>query len=301
MKEAETIIEASARITFDSTGSTRKLFRKAVSTSNMFQWLADEIARVRTRKFYLVDGPASAELREAVDDSGVPIPPSYKEFIFRFGNAKLYRSLDLYLVEVYAAPREAASDETGPMLCFGKEDRVAVYFKKADLKPGTEAPVYKWRSETGLRRHAVGFEEWLRAACASARKQFRRKEWEAIERGPAPFSESEQAIVRARRLYRWRIVGIAPNGNLRFEVHNGSTMMLPYLSVGIRGQLWPPKTGPLLGGVWLPVSAIPPGETAVVEFNCYRDLVDPKTVEAFDKPDPGPEDRDRYWEFKALH
>jgi hypothetical protein len=267
----------------------------------MFEWLADEIARVKTPKFYLVDGPASAELRQAVEDSGVPVPPSYKEFIFRFGNAKLHRSLDMYLVEVFAAPREAGSEETGPLLWFGKEDRSPVYFKKGDLKPGAECPVYKWRPESGVRRRAVGLEEWLRAACASARRQFRRKEWEAIEHGPAPFSEFEQAIVSARRLYRWRILGIAPDGDLRFEVHNGSTMTLPYLSVEIRGQLWPPKTGPLLRGAWLPVSAIPPGETGVVEFNCYKDLVDPKTVEAFDKPDPGPEDRDRYWEFKALH
>jgi hypothetical protein len=56
----------------------------------------------------------------------------------------------------------------------------------------------------------------------------------------------------------------------------------------------------LNGGVWLPVSTILPGETHIVEKDCYKDLVDPRDVEAFDEPDPKPEDRDRYWEFKGL-
>jgi hypothetical protein len=77
-------------------------------------------------------------------------------------------------------------------------------------------------------------------------------------------------------------------------------MVLPYLSLGIRGQLRPPKTEPLHGGVWLPVSSISPGETRVVVKDCYKDLVDPREVEVFDQPDPEPEDRERYWEFREL-
>ena len=34
----------------------------------MFAWLTGEMAPVKTRKFYLVDGPAPAELREAEVD-----------------------------------------------------------------------------------------------------------------------------------------------------------------------------------------------------------------------------------------
>jgi hypothetical protein len=48
------------------------------------------------------------------------------------------------------------------------------------------------------------------------------------------------------------------------------------------------------------VSSVSPGETRVVEKDCYKDLVDPKDVEVFEQPDPEPEDRDRYWEFRAL-
>jgi hypothetical protein len=57
----------------------------------LFDWLEHELATIQTRKFHLVDGPASAELASAIHDSGVPVPPSYLEFVLRFGNARLYR------------------------------------------------------------------------------------------------------------------------------------------------------------------------------------------------------------------
>ena len=51
---------------------------------------------------------------------------------------------------------------------------------------------------------------------------------------------------------------------------------------------------------WLPVAAVLPGQTAVIEKSSYLEWVDPQDVVAFEKPDPEPEDRDRYWEFKAI-
>lgn len=110
---------------------------------------------------------------------------------------------------------------------------------------------------------------------------------------------SAPAIVKARKQFRWRVVGVAPNKDLRFEIHNGSAMTLPYLSVGVRGKLRPPKHGPLNGRVFLPVGPIRPGETKVVEFGCYKKLISPEDTEAFALPDPGPEDREQYWEFRT--
>lgn len=106
--------------------------------------------------------------------------------------------------------------------------------------------------------------------------------------------------MNARRQFSWRVVGIATNGDLQFEVHNGSDLILPYLSVGIRGKLRPPRSGPLNGGVWLPVLNILPGETRMIEKDCYKEVVDPADIEAFGEPDPEPEDRDRFWEFKEI-
>jgi len=266
----------------------------------MYEHLVEEMARVRTRKFHLVDGPAPPDLRQAVEESPVPVPPSYKEFVLRFGNAKLYRSVSSYLVQVLAAPREARSVEGEPLLYFGRADMAQAYFKEALLVPGGESPVFEWDHEQGLQKTADGFEPWLEANRTAARRQFKKRQWEAIEKGPPPFTEQERAIVEARKRFRWRVVGVAPNGDLRFEVHNGSAMTLPYLSVGVRGRLMPPNIGPLDGGVWLPVSAVSPGETRIIEKDCYKDLVNPGDVEVFEDPDPEPEDRERYWEFRPL-
>lgn len=43
---------------------------------------------------------------------------------------------------------------------------------------------------------------------------------------------------------------------------------------------------------------IGPGETRVVEPGCYKEFVAPEDTEVFDLPDPGPEDREQYWEFR---
>lgn len=266
----------------------------------MFEWLKNEMAKVKTRKFYIVDGPAPADLREAIEHSDVAIPPSYEEFVLQFGNAKLYRQGSVYLVQVFASLVDAESNEGETLLQFGRTDMSLAYFKESLLIRGLESPVFEWYNEQGLRQTADNFEEWLNAKCSAARGQFKKKEWEAIEKGPPPFSAQERAIVEARKRFRWRIVGVAPSGDLRFEVHNGSNLVLPYLSIGIRGKLRPPKRGPLNGGVWLPVSSILPGETKIVEKDCYKDVVDPSDVEAFEEPDPEPDDRDLYWEFKTL-
>lgn len=266
----------------------------------MFEWLVDEMAKVKTRKFHLVDGPLPADERELVERSDVPIPPSYKSFVLQFGNAKLYRGpVDQYRVQVFAAPRAIVEEEGEPLLYFGRTDRSLAYFKEELLVPGGETPVFEWRHQQGIQRTADGFEDWLRKKCKWARGTFTKKQWRAIENGPAPFSDQEKRIVEARRKFRWRVVGISSDGAIQFEVHNGSDMVLPYLTIGIRGK----RRGTdemLNGGAWLPVGTVPPGQTAVIEKECYKKWVDPHDVEAFEKPEPGPEDREHYWEFRAL-
>lgn len=264
----------------------------------MFDWLEEEIHRIRTAKFHLVDGPASAELRQVVESCDFPLPPSYREFVLRFGNAKLYRSGSIWLVQVYAGPREAVGNQSESLIHFGRTETALAYFKESLLKAGEETPVFEWRNNQGIRQTAEGFEGWLKTRCLSARRRFKKKEWEGIEKGPVPFTEHEKAVVEARKQFRWRVVGVAPNEDLRFEVHNGSSLTLPYLSIGVRGQLRPPGKGPLQGGAFLPVGSIRPGETQIVEKDCYKEFLAPQNAEFFVLPDPGPEDRDQYWEFK---
>lgn len=261
----------------------------------MFEWLDEELAEIKTPKFHLIDGPAPADLRQAIETCEIALPRSYKEFVLRYGTAKLYREGSYYKVTVYAGPREAETKEGDQLVNFGRTDHSLAYFKAALLVEGQESPVFEWAEPDGLRKTAKGFEAWISQKCKSARRQYDRRTWDSILKGPKPFTQEEQDIVNARKQYRWRVIGVAENGNLLFEVHNGSSMTLPYLSIGVRD-----KHGGLEGGVWLPVSHVGPLQTAIVEKDCYKAYLDPRNAETFAEPDPEPEDRDRYWEFKPI-
>jgi hypothetical protein len=180
------------------------------------------------------------------------------------------------------------------LLHFGRTDRGLAYFKESLLLSGGESPVFEWTGAKKLMRTASGFEEWLRRRCEVAKRSFSKEEWAKVVEGPKPFTPREMEIVEARRHFHWRVTGIGSDKSLEFEVRNASRILLPYLTVGIRG-----KDGTHIGGVWLPVGHVAPGMTAVVRKNCYSKWHDPRDIEAFEPGDPGPEDRDRYWEFRA--
>jgi hypothetical protein len=261
----------------------------------MYEWLEAELTETRWRRFHVVDGPASDGLRAMIEQSPIPISPSYKQFALRFGNAKLYQVLgkEYYGITVFAAPRKVDRKKAGDDLYWiGWYGEVYVYCRANDLAPGQESPIYQG-GRNGFRRVGDAFGSWLRLCAERARKKYKKREWETILRGPDPFTVDELGIVEARRLFRWRVVGLSDSGDIRFEVTNGSRGRLPYLSIGIRS-----KDGRLNGGVWLPVSTIAPGETAIVEKDAYKNLVKPSDIEAYPKPDPDPEDRERYWEFR---
>jgi hypothetical protein len=263
----------------------------------MFDWLEQEIGAIKTRRFHVVDGLADAALRGAFEASGVALPRSYKEFVLRFGNAKLYRKLDYYKVGVMA-PKEVVEKTTGePLYLIGHHDSSSAYFKKSLLSGEEEAPVFEGRGGK-LVQVADGFEEWLRKRCKAARAKYAKREWAEVLAGPQPFTPEERAVVEARRSFTCRLAGVTPAGGMLFEVHNGSGAVLPYLSVGVRWE--GVHGGRLQGGVWVPVAHIHPGQTAVVEHDAYDGMADPGKAEVFVLPDPEPEDRDRYWEFKAL-
>jgi hypothetical protein len=224
--------------------------------------------------------------------SRVPFPPSYTQFVAEFGNARLYRRGTGYLLTVLATPQKALiKDEQ--YFQFGRSGSSLAYFKTSMLSPDSEPPVFEWHHPIGIRRTAAGFEEWFEGKCRSSRRRFTKDEWARIIQGPAPFTQNELQIVDARRKYRWRIAGVAKNSDTKFEVFNGSEMRLPFLSLGVRGT-----AGRVDGGIWLPVGDIAPGESGIVEFDCYKKYVNPSEIEVFDLPDPGPEDRETYWELK---
>jgi hypothetical protein len=261
--------------------------------ARQFEWLEKEISEVRTRRFFDFDGLASNDLRRAIESSSLLVPDSYKAFVLQFGNAKLYQQRVGYALGVRAAPVEAISKKTGELLLiFGHYQRRHAYFKADLLKDGQECPVFESHGR-GLREVADGFLAWLKMRSIVARKAISVRRWAQIVQGPSPFTARETAIVEARRAYSWRLVGIDDNGDRLFEVHNGARIALPFYSIGIRD-----KRGGFIGRSFLQVSNIKPGATAVIKHGCYKKYIDQANLDAHALPDPEPEDRDSYWEFK---
>jgi hypothetical protein len=260
----------------------------------MYEWLEKELAEVKTPRFHLVDGPVSEDVMREVLRGPSSLPPSYREFIFRFGNARLYKQASAYSVGVRAVPDQGRS-ETGELLRrIGHFDDANAYLKEELLRiPEPESPVFEWTSH-GLTRIAGSFADWLEKRADAARRRYGHKRWAEIVRGPEPFSQEEWAIVDARRRFEWRLLGVGDDSVGRFEVANNSPRTLPFLSIGIRS-----RDGRVSGGIWLPVSDVTPGAKAVVKKECYKGVIAPHELEAFPLADPEPQDRDRYWEFRA--
>lgn len=257
----------------------------------MFEWLEQEIDAIKTPRFHVVDGPADYKLQEAIAHSVVPLPVSYKEFVLKFGNAKLYRRVqnDSYSIGVFAAPREAALGNRTYIYHLGFHDGAGVYVKP--VGNSNDFPIFEY--EDGCEEKvAQNFEEWLEKSCSHARRKYR-KIWTELLRGPIPFSREEEAIIDIRRHIQWRLLGVDEAGKCVFEVSNASKGTLPVITVGVRT-----KDKRLNGAVRLNVGHISPGQTALVRVDCYRGLVSPNEIEAFPLPDPKPEDRDYYLELK---
>jgi hypothetical protein len=266
----------------------------ATMRSMMFDWLEQEIRTIRTRRFHVVDGAADPALRAAVEGSEAPVPQSYKEFILQFGNAKLYKKHGYYIVGVLAGPVEEQSPDGENLYRIGHYQSSNAYFKSMPLRGEEEAPIFEGHGGR-LVQVADGFDIWLTKRCKSARGKYSKQQWAQIVAGPPPFTPEENRIVEARRQFTCRLTYVTPEGRLLLEVHNGSGMVLPYLSIGVQ---W--KNNSLQGGIWLPVSNIRPGQTAVVDHDAYSTQAATEGVDLFLLPDPEPEDRERYWEFKAL-
>jgi hypothetical protein len=254
-----------------------------------FDWLREELLTIRNRKFHIVQGPSA---KYGWRRHGWPAQPpeSYSEFMTEFGAAQLYRELSYWLLRVYKRPIVRA-DRTGcEFLAFGGFGSGMAYFRRSDLGRGA-IPVYETRGPSGLFITSGSFEGWLVSKSRAARKHYTKTEWIEVLRGPDPFTPQELEIVAARRKYEWALLRVSGTARMTFRVTNHSDRRLPFLTIGVRGPN-------LIGGIWLAVSEIGPGETRVVEHDAYQ-CTRPETQEAFAVPDPWPEDRERYWEFRA--
>ena len=264
----------------------------------MYKWLTDEIAAVKEPKFHVVDGPADKRLRKAIETTELAAPKSYKQFALQLGNSQLYRidgDMDGYHVEVLASMHEAETDSGEPWLCIGAYQGHKAYFRPDLLRGSRESPVFEWYSGPSGSypiEAAPGFEAWLKLRCGHARKKYLKRRWKEIHAGPAPFTPEERAVVAARKKFRWKLLGGAKNGDLRFQIRNGSDRVLPYISLRLDH-----RDGTPAGGVTFKVINLEPGKTQVFEQDCYKSIYGPGELVPADYPALGPEDRGRLWEL----
>lgn len=260
-----------------------------MNLSGMFEWLQKELQAVKTPRFHLVEGAVDPRLSDAIIGSKVPLPLSYKEFVLKFGNAKLYRnSRNGYLITIFAGPREISNGGDGAYQ-IGYHDGASVCIVTRDGR----GQIFEIESNAWV-NVSEDFENWLEDACTTARRQFGRKVWNDILRGPQPFTESEKRMLENRSMIRWRAIGVNPDGNIKIEVKNGGKSILKAITIGVRS-----RDGHLNGAVRLDIETIVPGGIGTLDVDCYRDFVTATEVELFELPSPKPEDREYYFEFKG--
>jgi hypothetical protein len=257
----------------------------------MFHWLHLEIEQIKTRKFHQ-PGIEPAREWEPQIDWPVPPPEDYRQFIAEFGPSMLYRSLGWWLVRIFSRTVLYQDAKHGPFLQFGGFDAGVACFLQSDLERGVSR-VYETRGVSGLFVTAASFEEWLAGASRRAKKRYRRREWQEIVAGPAPFTREEEEIVAARRMFEWKLLGVTTGGKVTLEITNHSSRTLPRLSLGIRG----PR---LHGRSYVLVADILPGMTKIVGHQGYTCLKEPEKQVPYALPDPEPEDREYYREFRSL-
>jgi len=263
-------------------------------STDEYQWLEDEVALVKTKKFFVVNPPSSEDMGSFEKGWRQPLPLDYVRFLRRFGKATLYRQHVGYALSILMPPQEVLSRSGEGLLLIGYLLGRSVYFRTDQLRENRTCPVFEGYAQR-IVLAGTGFAAWLQQRAAMLRSKIGKRKWAAIVAGPPAFSDSEQEIVAARRLYVWKSKGPQGNGDIGIEVTNGSTHSLPFLTIGVRSA-----AGNFNGSVWLPVSDIPPGVTRLIAHDCYKEYLPRESVELFDLGDPGPEDREDFWEFRQL-
>jgi hypothetical protein len=256
---------------------------------DLYQWLQEEALAIKTKKFHVFEHQNT--------DESIPmfwglLPPSYLAFISKFGSAKLYRRKgNYYKIGVLSTPKEQNFGGE-KFLRIGHFDSDPAYFRFSLLNPDTEAPVYELDDER-LSKVANSFEEWLLNRCSQVRHSYKKTEWKKILTGPEPFTKEELAIVEARKKIKWTVVGFDDDGDVLLSIKNESSQIIPYYTLGVIA-----RDNSLEGALYLDLSDLSPGEERVFKRNAYKEALTPDNVAFYSRPDPIPEDRESYWEFR---
>lgn len=258
---------------------------------NTFEWFEQEISIIKSRRFHILE----PLMPEDLSYKGVHLVEDYLVFMEKFGHAMLFTNhqdspvLNVYPLKDY---RRHKCADGKVYIGFACRSYQSVYFDEEVVLRGEQSKVYtvtiKKASEL-----SPNFSEWFLSAYQWAKSKYSPRQWKCIIDGPKPFTMEELRIVNARKSISWQPVGFTASGNVKFRIKNNSDLTLPFLSIGVQGK----GETILIGGVWLDISLIKPGETTIIEHDCYVDQIPRDKLEFFEKPEPIPEKREAYWEF----
>lgn len=262
----------------------------------MYTWLTKEIDMIKTRRYHLIHLPPSSQSQEM--SARRLLPPSYLEFVDKFGHSKLYKSGTGYIIHVFEIPHVKFELDDNLYIQFGAiMGLTAACYRVDDLSFGTEAPVFELfflDGEYEIEPTYLSFDRWLFKNANEIKANISEGEWELLVKGPPPFTQDELRIVEERKKFAYSLIGFTDSGDAKILIKNQSQISLPYLSVGVKwkGTNQPAQT------IWLPIHDLEPGDSRIILHDAYKKFIPREGVELVDLPDPEPEDMDIYWEFK---
>lgn len=260
----------------------------------MYQWLIDEINLVKMPNFHIVGVPLNKRNANYIRKSPLKVPLVYKEFVITFNFVRLFRDgRDSYRIHLWSEPVYCPNTKYGNLEYIGRYEMGRVYFKEKELKDGKDIPVHEWYGNSGIRKAADTFEEWIHLKVCSAKRKYKAKEWKELLVPPPPFTEREQAVIAARHQMKWELVRIEDNLDRVIKVTNMSDIVLPYLTLDVNRA-----DGYNFGGKYVPIGDLLPGETKEYRFSLYDYRPDHAEQQLTETRDPVPGEQEFYWEFR---
>lgn len=244
----------------------------------MFDWLRAERALIKSQTFHEFVNLGEDDFLYSHGDVTVPVRGDCSKFLHEFGSVNMFSGwgnlidvpLIIYPLKEYR--REVVKNGRA-FVAFGDRGGQHVFFDESKILSEEPSAVFLLTKREAKEIYP-NFSEWLKSSYQWAKSKYSRRQWDLVLKGAPPFTDHEQKIVEARSQFHWKHIGFAENGDALFEVENKSKMVLPFLSIGIKDC----DEEILIGGAWLNVGHIRPGEKKTVSADCYKDRILPEKL-----------------------
>jgi hypothetical protein len=254
-----------------------------------YEWFEKEVAAVPWSTFYILKRSFDHKCLTKAGIDPNSLPKEYFEFIERYGEARLFRSLKSdshFLTILFPKPKPEFGLGTYLIGGYWEEGRAYVVEGKEGI----------FLSNDGSRLHEVSetFDLWFQRSFRKAKDDVRKTYWPILHKPPVPFSDTEQDIAEAISRYKFSKLAVESNGDLKIEIQNEAERTLRWVKMGVAAPM-------LSGAIELEVGDLKPGRSKVITRGCYKEVVSPQSVSLFSFPKPTPEDRFAFKELRLLN